>query len=321
MQPYKLGQMFWEFFFPFFLRFSMKVKEYDDLEAYYVEIEPHLLIQECKNTFILLTIQRAIKEAKNETHYCSAVWNDQGQLVFALFSFSNSILYGSFLLDDQFEAVDASLEKFIAQEKHKGLSWGHAFQPALSRMQKYLVEHTDIHLKIIDEVCAYDIREVQWSSRSLELKADPTTQLRVATDSFDFIEAWTDEFLDETTETENMIRVPTAALGIDQQIQEKSIYVLYHHDEPVCMAWKRRPTKHGIAISLVYTPKNKRGRGYANCCVSMLTEELLTQYQYVTLFVDGKQNLEDNLYTRVGYKRIGEGGRLLVTDAEYDARM
>lgn len=294
----------------------LTTKQYDTVEEYLEDLEIELLREECKNTFFLLTLKRAIREGE-KTHYCNAIWNDQGRLVFALFLFSNSIIYGSHLLDNQFEAVDQSLEALISQNKCKDLSWLHAFQPALNRMQTYLTKNTDVNLKLIDEVSCYDIRTVKWSSRSFDLKNDPLTQLKIANDSLDFIEPWTEAYLDETTESENMIRLPTSALGMEEQIKEGNIYVLYYNNEPVSMAWKRRPTKNGIAISLVYTPKDKRGKSYANCCVSLLTELLLKEYQYVTLFVDNKKNLEDNLYTRIGYKLIGNAARLLVTDIQY----
>ncbi|MEC0672091.1 hypothetical protein P9D47_06275 [Bacillus haynesii] len=40
----------------------------------------------------------------------------------------------------------------------------------------------------------------------------------------------------------------------------------------MCMAQKARPTKNGITVNLVFTPRHFRRKGYASSCVAVLSQ-------------------------------------------------
>jgi predicted GNAT family acetyltransferase len=95
-----------------------------------------------------------------------------------------------------------------------------------------------------------------------------------------------------------------------EMVESKSLHFFCVQGEPVCMAWTRRPLKFRCSLAFVYTSPKHRHKGYGAACVSLSAEELLKKYTYVTLLVDSNRNPEDNLYTRIGYRYVGEAGHL-----------
>ncbi|MBK8901182.1 MAG: GNAT family N-acetyltransferase [Anaerolineaceae bacterium] len=77
--------------------------------------------------------------------------------------------------------------------------------------------------------------------------------------------------------------------------------------EVVTMAAKTRPTRHGIAVSLVYTPAEHRGCGYATACVATLSQQLLDDgYQFCTLFTDLSNPVSNHIYEKIGYTAVAD---------------
>jgi predicted GNAT family acetyltransferase len=73
------------------------------------------------------------------------------------------------------------------------------------------------------------------------------------------------------------------------------------------MAAVSRPTPNGISVSLVYTPPEKRGNGYASACVAALSQRQLDAgKRFCTLFTDLSNSTSNALYQRVGYRPLAE---------------
>ena len=69
------------------------------------------------------------------------------------------------------------------------------------------------------------------------------------------------------------------------------------------MAAKTRPTRNGGSVSLVCTPPDLRGRGYATACVGELSRLLLESgWRYCALFADLANVAANRVYQRVGYE-------------------
>ena len=68
---------------------------------------------------------------------------------------------------------------------------------------------------------------------------------------------------------------------------------------------KTRPTRHGISVSLVYTPPELRGRGYATACVGELSRKLLgAGREFCALFADLANPISNHIYERIGYRPV-----------------
>lgn len=74
---------------------------------------------------------------------------------------------------------------------------------------------------------------------------------------------------------------------------------------PVSMAAKTRHSTHGIVVSLVYTPRELRGRGYASACVAALSQQLLDAgWEFCALFTDLANPTSNDIYQRIGYRPV-----------------
>ncbi|HHX02020.1 MAG TPA: GNAT family N-acetyltransferase [Firmicutes bacterium] len=90
-------------------------------------------------------------------------------------------------------------------------------------------------------------------------------------------------------------------------IANRSLFLWEHQQKVVSMAGAVRPTLSGVAVNLVYTPKELRRRGYATSCVAALSQRLLESgHQFCTLFADLANPISNSIYQKIGYKPIGD---------------
>jgi hypothetical protein len=89
-----------------------------------------------------------------------------------------------------------------------------------------------------------------------------------------------------------------------QKITDRQLY-LWDDVGPVSMCAASRPTAHGIAVSLVYTPPELRRRGYARSAVAALSQDLLDEgWQLCTLFADLANPTSNHIYQEIGYTPV-----------------
>jgi predicted GNAT family acetyltransferase len=95
-----------------------------------------------------------------------------------------------------------------------------------------------------------------------------------------------------------------ARQSAQSRVQAGDIF-LWEDGRGVSMAMKNRPTRHGISVSLVYTPPELRGRGYATACVGELSRLLLdTDWAFCALFADLANPTSNHIYERIGYRPV-----------------
>jgi GNAT superfamily N-acetyltransferase len=74
---------------------------------------------------------------------------------------------------------------------------------------------------------------------------------------------------------------------------------------PVSMAGWSGKTTNGVRVNLVYTPPEKRSRGYAQACVSALTERLLAEGNgFCCLYTNLANPISNRIYERIGYRPV-----------------
>ncbi len=97
-----------------------------------------------------------------------------------------------------------------------------------------------------------------------------------------------------------------AERNAEKYIKERNLYI-WEHDGPVSIARESRAMKTGTVISLVYTPREFRNRGYATSCVYHLTKKLLAGgYRFCSLFTDLSNPASNRIYPKIGYVPVGE---------------
>jgi uncharacterized protein len=80
---------------------------------------------------------------------------------------------------------------------------------------------------------------------------------------------------------------------------------LWMDDEPVCFAGAAGPTPTGIRVGPVYTPPERRRRGYASSCVAALSQvQLDAGRQRCFLFTDLANPTSNAIYQAIGYRPV-----------------
>lgn len=295
---------------------TLTVKRYTSTSSFLKETEPFLRHNEFQNIFVLMMAQQeqAQEEREKETQsnsYCSAVWDDQNQLVFALFNGeNNTMLYGS--LTHNLEAIDLLVDDLLASDTHSSITSVRAFQPSLNHLNGQLQKH-NIQFRIIDQVWAYESQKVTWSPRLLSIARDEKTEIRLATiDDVPLLTEWTLGFFVHLTTKNGMdgTSLPDIKETILGALASKFAYILCVDGVPVSMCWKKRPTETECALAYVYTPEECRSKGYGAVCVGLLTEKLLQNRRSVNLFVVRERDPVNNMYAGIGYQLVGEAAKL-----------
>lgn len=75
----------------------------------------------------------------------------------------------------------------------------------------------------------------------------------------------------------------------------------------VSMASNNRTSKNAATLSLVYTPRELRGKGHASQIVAMLSQKLLSDGKTrCNLYTDLTNPISNSIYQKIGYKFLGE---------------
>jgi predicted GNAT family acetyltransferase len=95
---------------------------------------------------------------------------------------------------------------------------------------------------------------------------------------------------------------------VERRLENGSMYFWENSEgEIVSTASKSRESKHAATISLVYTPEELRGKGYASRLVAQLSKNLLQEgRQRCNLFTDLNNSTSNSIYQKIGYKFLGE---------------
>ena len=95
-------------------------------------------------------------------------------------------------------------------------------------------------------------------------------------------------------------------LGLARQALDADRVALWDDDGPVTMAAAIGDTPTGARMGLVYTPQDKRRRGYASACVAALCQQMLDRgKRFCALNADASNPASNAVYRKVGF-RAGE---------------
>lgn len=131
-------------------------------------------------------------------------------------------------------------------------------------------------------------------------------------DEFEFILAstsdlkllggWVEDFQEEAVPHDPRL---DGVVFVEKLIKEKKIYVLKVGGEVVSMANFGRDIGASCTVSLVYTPKEKRGNGYASLMVAALTQRLLDSgKKEISLYTDLANPTSNKIYQNIGYELV-----------------
>jgi GNAT superfamily N-acetyltransferase len=91
---------------------------------------------------------------------------------------------------------------------------------------------------------------------------------------------------------------------------------LWEDGEPVSMAVGSGASRRGMRVGYVYTPPERRGRGYASALVAALSQRLLDEgYAFCVLYTDLGNPTSNAIYARVGYRPVLDVEDVLIDPA------
>lgn len=129
--------------------------------------------------------------------------------------------------------------------------------------------------------------------------------LRAATpEDSDLIVEWLRGFNRDTfEEAADEERVPNLASSLFHS-EDRRMY-LWVDGEPVSMTLHTGPTPNGIRIAAVYTPPEKRRRGYASACVAAVSQKMLdSRRRFCFLYTDLANPTSNHIYQEIGYEPV-----------------
>ena len=135
---------------------------------------------------------------------------------------------------------------------------------------------------------------------------------RLATlDDVDLIVEWVMAFQAEAlgeVDPEGIGRVVRTRVAGDNRSAGFMIYE--DAGEIVSISGHSGPTGSGIKIAPVYTPSEKRGKGYATNLVADHSRWLLEHgYESCFLYTDMANPTSNSIYQRIGYRKVGEAAQ------------
>jgi predicted GNAT family acetyltransferase len=273
---------------------QMIVTTYPNANKFLAKTQAVLEKNEAANNLILglsLRLSQFLPEAHHPPYFATVT--NQGALLLAAMMSPPRALVLYTELSDWHEALDLLLQELAVQQWPiagvTGLSpLSQAFAAAWARLTQ-----TNYQLRMHNRL--YELRQV-----------NPTPpipgRLRLATvRDLDLITAWTFAFQNEALSRGDFDESRDVAR---YKIKDQDLY-LWEDGQPVCMAGQSRPTANGICLSLVYTPPELRGRGYATACVAGLSQLLLgSGRKFCVLFTDLANSTSNHIYQSIGYNPI-----------------
>lgn len=108
----------------------------------------------------------------------------------------------------------------------------------------------------------------------------------------------------------------TLRRSVAARIAAGALFVWDDAGEARSMAALQGRTRRGIRVSMVYTPVELRGRGYATACVAAVSAlALASGRRFCTLYTDLTNPTSNAIYQRVGYRLIGESAMIAFASA------
>jgi len=112
--------------------------------------------------------------------------------------------------------------------------------------------------------------------------------------------AWLNAFSLETHTEANAEKLIDVALSAGR-------LWLWRDVEAVSVAIASKPIEGVVRVSFVYTPPEKRGRGYAGACVYALSKQLVEAGMRCVLYTELGNPTSNSIYRRIGYQAVMEG--------------
>lgn len=279
---------------------GMEFKKFEDVHEFAMKAEPILVDREDVYSLFFGVLQ-AIKAGRYENPFMATI-EENGEVV-ALFQMTPPHPLNLIFVDEN--CLEASMDLLIKNLLDLAIEipsiislkpWAYRFsekwQVEIGKGQKLLMDQGLYRLDKVDET----------------LEKSPGIWRLAEEKDCSLIEKWFSLFEGDTG-------LPvTAAKEVKQRVAlfvgEREVFLWEDQGKVVSMMKKSRPTKHGVAVSLVFTPREERRKGYARTMVAACSNELLKEYEYCVLYTDMMNPTSNKIYQEIGYKKIADSVQL-----------
>lgn len=278
----------------------MKFQRYENAKKFARIATPFLEKNEDKFSLFLGVLQ-AINDGKYEEPYMATI-EEEGDLL-ALFQMTpphpaNIIFVNENRME---ECIDLSINELIRQAIPINSiisvkEWAYAFA------QKWQ-EKTGQSFSVLMDQGLYRLDQIDES-----LEKSPGSWRYATNDDASLIEKWYSQFEEDTG------LLNTAPVEINKRVKAmldaKEAFLWENEGQIVSMMKKARPTANGVTVSLVFTPKEERKKGYARTMVAAGSKELLKEFQFCVLYTDMLNPTSNKIYQEIGYKKLRDSVHL-----------
>ena len=263
----------------------MRVSTYADAHQFLEKTQDYLERAEVVNGLMLGICLRLQQELPQTTPYLATVEDDRGLALVAVMTPPHKLI-----LYSHQDAPAGAVQALIAQLRQSPQTIPAVLGPAQAA-DSFAERWGPPYVSGMDQR-VYELRKVIHP-------AYPPGSFRLATlADVDVLAQWVLEFSIDIGGQATL----TEAYEVAQNRIAQGTLFLWEDQQLVSMAAKTRPTRHGIAVNLVYTPPAARRKGYATACVAKLSQLLLEAgYEFCTLFTDRANPTSNSIYQQIGY--------------------
>ncbi len=124
----------------------------------------------------------------------------------------------------------------------------------------------------------------------------PGRMVRAEIKDIERVAEWLDAFRDDTG-----LPGPDARTQAEDLIAKQALFI-WDDDGPASMAGWTARTRHGARVGYVYTPPQRRGRGYASATTAALSQRLLDEgLSFCFLYTNLANPTSNSIYQKIGY--------------------
>jgi len=118
---------------------------------------------------------------------------------------------------------------------------------------------------------------------------------------------WMVAFGDESLPHKERLGIKACLIAAQRIVDNGGAYFWVVDGDPVSMVHVARQTQNGASLNAVFTPKEKRNRGYASAAVAHLSQQLLNSgKRFCVLYTDSSNPTSNKVYNSVGYRQVGD---------------
>lgn len=274
----------------------MNFVQYSDASEFAEVAEP--IIAKNEDVFSLFYgVLQAIKAGKYEHPFMAAITDDNH--VVALLQMTpphplNLVIVDEGRKDETIDFIISELHKnslsvsSVISLKQWATSFANAWEQQTGEQQKLLMDQGLYRLDEVEET----------------LVMSPGSWRIATVADAPLIEKWFALFEEDT----NLDK--TSPDLIKEKVAEflgaQEVFLWEDEGKVVSMMKKSRPTKNSVTVSLVFTPKEERKKGYARTMVAQGSKELLKDYEFCVLYTDMMNPTSNKIYKEIGYKHIAD---------------